>query len=387
MSSEQHDIAVIGAGPAGATTALALAHAGFAVALIGPPPPPADGRTIALMGPSWRMLADWGIDAELQQGAAPLAVMRLVDDTGSLFRQPPVEFKAAEMGLDSFGWNVEATALANALGAAAAAHPRVTRICAPATAITGTAGMWRIETPQSTISAALLVGADGRNSVVRREAGIAARDWSYPQCALTTILTHARDHRDVSTEFHTRAGPCTLVPLPGRRSSLVWMAEPTESERLMALDDAALALAVERQCQSILGRMAIDGPRGLVPMRGMSATRLSAPGLALVGEAAHVFPPIGAQGLNLGFRDIVDLVRIISEARERGEPIHGAQAMARYDRSRKPDVESRTFAVDALNRSLLTPMLPVDFGRGLGLLALSSIGPLRRLAMRQGLGA
>lgn len=386
-ADRRHDIAVIGTGAAGAAAALALAHAGFSVALIGPPPPRADGRTIALLGPSWRMMEEWGVARALMAEVAPLCVMRIVDDTGSLFRQPPVEFRAAEMGIDAFGWNVEATLLVTALAAAARAHPAIAVIPEIVTALHADRDGWRAMTAQGAVAAGLIVGADGRNSIVRKAAGIEARAWSYPQAALTGILSHARDHRDVSTEFHTRAGPCTLVPLPGRRSSLVWMTAPDEGERLKSLDDQALALAVERQTHAILGRMAMDGPRGLVPMSGMAVAGFSAPGLALVGEAAHVFPPIGAQGLNLGFRDIADLVTAVSKAREAGRAIGAPETMAAYDRSRRLDVKTRTMAVDTMNRSLLSALLPVDFARGLGLVALANIGPLRRLAMRQGLGA
>jgi 2-octaprenyl-6-methoxyphenol hydroxylase len=385
--AQRHDIAVIGSGAAGAATALALAHAGFMVALVGPPPPRADGRTIALLGLSWRMMADWGVVQALGDTVAPLSVMRIVDDTGSLFRQPPVDFKAAEMDLDAFGWNVEATALVTALTDAARAHDGISLHPVIATGLEPEGSDWRVPTPEGDIIATLVVGADGRNSIVRKTAGIEAKGWSYPQSALTVILKHSREHRDASTEFHTRSGPCTLVPLPGRRSSLVWMAAPEEGARLFSLDDAALALAIEKQCHAILGRMEIDGPRGLVPMSGLEVERFSAPGLALVGEAAHVFPPIGAQGLNLGFRDIADLVQAISDARASGRSIGGAEAMATYDRARKPDVKARTMAVDAMNRSLLSALLPVDFARGLGLLALANIGPLRRLAMQKGLGA
>jgi 2-octaprenyl-6-methoxyphenol hydroxylase len=236
----------------------------------------------------------------------------------------------------------------------------------------------------SSIRASLIVAADGGRSQLREDAGIPTRSWSYPQAALTTILAHDRDHRDTSTEFHTRAGPFTLVPLPGRRSSLVWVMRPDEAERHMALDDGALARAIERQAQSLLGAMRIDGPRGLVPLRGLSVERYVAPRLALVGEAAHVFPPIGAQGLNLGLRDVAALRDAFVDARENGEEIGGGAALGRYQRGRDLDVRLRSAAVNGLNRTLLTDFLPADFLRGVGLLALAGIGPLRRAAMREG---
>lgn len=376
------DVAIVGAGPVGLAAALALADEGFAVTLLGSPDAPRDGRTVALLDGSWRLLETLGVAASLAGKVAPLSVMRLVDDTGSLFRQPPVEFRASEVGLEAFGWNVATTDLVAALSARTAAHPAIA--AAPhqveAAAPADDAVSLRAD-DGSAFVARLVVGADGRRSPMRRAAGIEAREWTYPQVALTAILGHARDHRDVSTEFHTRAGPCTLVPLPGRRSSLVWMLTQAEAKSVAALDDAGFARAVEARTRSILGALSVAGPRGAVPMAGLSVDRFGARRVALIGEAAHVFPPIGAQGLNLGLRDVMALRRCL-----RGAADPGADAViGAYDRARRTDVRLRTGAVDALNRSLLTDLLPADLLRGAGLLALAKIGPLRRLVMRQGL--
>lgn len=314
--------------------------------------------------------------------AAPLAVMRLVDDTGSLFKQPPVEFKAAELGLPAFGWNIENAALVEAMAAKAKAEPRIRMIPHAVTEISAGTGAVRLAGDGfEPVEARLAIGADGRKSRVREAAGITARDWSYPQVALTAILGHRREHRDASTEFHTRSGPCTLVPMPGRRSSLVWLLEPGEAERIAGLDDVAFARAVERQTHSLLGAMTVAGPRGRVPMGGLSVDRFADARMALIGEAAHVFPPIGAQGLNLGLRDVVALRDAVAGTDDPGDEA----ALAAYDRSRQADVRLRTGAVDALNRTLLTDLMPADLMRGAGLLALSRIAPLRRLVMRQGL--
>jgi 2-octaprenyl-6-methoxyphenol hydroxylase len=379
------DAAVVGAGAAGLAAALALAREGFETCLVGRPEARPDGRTIALLDGSVRFLEALGVWASLREGAAPLMTMRIVDDTGSLFRPPPAAFQASEIGLEAFGWNVENASLVDALARAAHTTPRLTLQELVTTESTPSQDFAVISLDNgSTIAARLVVAADGRNSRLREAAGIRARFWSYPQSALTTILAHERDHQDASTEFHTRFGPFTLVPLPGRRSSLVWVTNRRHAERLMSLDDDALARAVERQAQSILGKMRIDGPRGLVPMHGLSVDRYRADRLALVGEAAHVFPPIGAQGLNLGLRDAAALRDAAVDARAAGEDIGGAAALWRYQRSRDLDVRLRTAAVDGFNRTLLAAFLPADFLRGLGLIALSGIGPLRRALMREG---
>ncbi|MCV9935123.1 UbiH/UbiF family hydroxylase [Boseaceae bacterium BT-24-1] len=383
MTDQQHcDIAIVGAGAVGLAAALALAAAGREVVLFGPTVAPRDGRTIALLDGSWRLLEALGLTGALDAVAAPLAVMRLVDDTGSLFRQPPVEFKAAELGLQAFGWNVENAALVEAMAAKAAAESRIRMVPHAVTEITAGADSVRLSGDGfAPIGARLVVGADGRKSRVRDAAGIIARDWSYPQVALTAILSHRREHRDASTEFHTRSGPCTLVPMPGRRSSLVWLLEPGEAERIAGLDDVAFARAVEQQTHSILGAITVAGPRGRVPMGGLSVERFADARMALIGEAAHVFPPIGAQGLNLGLRDVAALRDAVAGSEDPGDEA----ALAAYDRSRQADVRLRTGAVDALNRTLLTDLLPADLMRGAGLFALSRIAPLRRLVMRHGL--
>jgi 2-octaprenyl-6-methoxyphenol hydroxylase len=385
MSAPKEDeveIAIVGAGAAGLVAALALARDGRTVALVGPASAPRDGRTVALLDASWRLLDELGLMDALSGKAAPLSTMRIVDDTGSLFRQPPVEFRASEVGLEAFGWNVENVELVAGLAARAQGVGAIRMVPSLVSSVADEDGGVTLSGEGfAPLRASLVVGADGRRSQVRAAAGIAARDWSYPQVALTAIFRHRRDHRDASTEFHTRAGPCTLVPLPGRRSSLVWMLAPADADMIAALDDAAFALRVESQVHSALGALTLDGPRGRAPMAGLSVERFAAGRMALIGEAAHVFPPIGAQGLNLGLRDVQALREAL-----RGEDDPGAErAMTDYDSARQADVRLRTGAVDALNRTLLTDLLPADLLRGAGLLALSRIGPLRRFVMRQGL--
>lgn len=399
MTDQTFDIAVVGAGAAGLAASLCFAREGLSVCLIGSPEARRDGRTVALLDGSVKLLRALGVWDAVQQVAAPLEVMRLIDDTANLFRAPIVSFNAGEIGLDAFGWNVENTELVEILHAAARNTSGLTIIGAQALAA-ATQDIWtpgshdpgsedhRISVTLSSggpILASLLVAADGRNSRLREGAGIGTRRWTYPQSALTTILAHDRDHRETSTEFHTRHGPFTLVPLPGRRSSLVWVTQPRAADELMQLGDEELAAAIERQAQSILGRMRLDGPRGLVPMSGLSVERFAADRLALVGETAHVFPPIGAQGLNLGLRDVAALRDCVVAARARGTDLGGREMLAAYESGRRLDVGLRTAAVDALNRTLLADMLPADFLRGAGLRLLSTIGPLRRIVMREGL--
>ena len=382
----QTDILVAGAGAAGLSAALALADAGREVAVVGPPDLGGAARTVALFDGSIRFLDSLGVWTRIAENSAPLRVMRIVDDTQSLFSAEPADFRSSEIGLDAFGWNVENRVLVTAMTEAARAHPRVRMIDDMVVDCAFDAHGANIGTKANgAISARLVVAADGRRSAARRAASIATRNWEYPQVAITAVFSHSRPHGDVSTEFHTRQGPCTFVPLNGtpehpHRSSLVWLMAPREADRRHALEPQEFAREAEAASHRLLGKLTLLSERGKIPMAGLTASTLTAPRLALVGEAAHVFPPIGAQGLNLGLRDCAHLAEALETADDPGAP----EGLARYERLRRGDVASRTLAVDTLNRALLTNFMPVDFLRGAGLFALQNIGPLRRLAMREG---
>ena len=377
------EVAVIGAGPAGLVSAIALAAAGVDTLLVAPPAR-ADHRTTALLAGSVTALDTLGAWQGCAPQAAPLKKLRIVDDTRRLFRAPEVSFAAAEINCEAFGHNVENRHLIAALQTRVAALG-LKSIASPALAIEIVASSVTIRRADGEARVQLAIGADGAHSICRTAAGIMTRRRAYPQAALTLNLAHARPHDDTSTEFHTEEGPFTLVPLPGRRSSLVCVVTPEHCEQLAAMDDAALSAEIERRAHSLLGPITVEAGRGVFPLAVETADGFARNRIVLVGEAAHVVPPIGAQGLNLGIRDAATIAEIVAEAHQQGEDLGGPKVLERYDTQRRADIVTRTLVVDLLNRSLLWDFFPAHGARGLSLYLVDRIGPLRRAMMREGI--
>lgn len=378
------DVAVVGGGATGFAAALVAVIGGFRTVLFAPPAIFAPGRTAALLQGSVDVLAGLDVWPALTRHAAPLRAIRIVDATRRLIRAPEATFHASEIGLPAFGYNIPNGTLVDALRRHAEAFEGLTIVSAPVRSVGPEDGGVLLQAGGSAFSARLVIAADGSRSLAREAAGIAVRSWSYRQAALVATFTIERSHGGVSTEFHTENGPFTLVPLPGNRVSLVWVDRPERAEQAASLPEAAFSRTVEARAHSIHGAMQVDSAPALFPLKAALAERFAARRTVLVGEAAHLFPPIGAQGLNLGFRDVAALKRVL--ARHRGDP--GAPAaLEAYHSARQADVRSRTLAVDLLNRSLLTDFLPVQAARGIGLALASSVPLLRRALMQQGLAS
>lgn len=384
MTSE---VAVVGGGPSGLVAALALSAAGINTILIAPRLTAPDRRTTALLGGSVEILQALGVWPRLAESAAPLERLRLVDATRRLLRAPETIFSAAELGLPAFGYNIANVDLHDALRTAVSTA-RDVRVCEESVVAVepDAIGVALRLASGAVVRARLAIAADGRNSICRRAAGIEVKTRELPQIALALNLRHRRPHGNVSTEFYTESGPFTLVPLPGNRSSLVCVVEPDEADALMALDDAALSLEIERRAHSILGRMEIEDTRAAFLLGFSIAESFAARRVVLVGEAGHVLPPIGAQGLNLGIRDAATIVELVAEARRNGEDPGGDALLVSYDKRRRGDVRSRAMAVDWMNRSLLSDFLPLQLAKGVGLHLVSRVGALRRFLMREGMG-
>ncbi|MCD2177031.1 UbiH/UbiF family hydroxylase [Rhizobium sp. C1] len=379
---ERFDIAVAGNGLAGRIAAIALARLGYSVAIIGPAGESQDGRTTALMDQSIAFLEGLGVWGALSGHAAGLKTMQIIDGTGRLFRAPTVPFRASEIGLEAFGYNFPNSAALNVLGKIIADNDRIESIEGRIAGadVRDDCVVISLEDGR-TIVAGFVAAADGRKSLLREAAGITVRRWSYPQTAVVLNFAHTIPHGNVSTEFHTPTGPFTQVPLPGQHSSLVWVQAPAEAEAFLALSHEEISRRIETRMQSMLGKVTLEGNPQAWPLSGMTADRFGKGRLALIGEASHAFPPIGAQGLNLSLRDIIALCDLLGMKRDHEGPKPVGDA---FDRNRRPDVLSRTASVDLLNRSLLSNFLPVQLVRAAGLHLLDLLPPLRNLVMQEG---
>ncbi len=379
------EVAVVGGGPAGLLAALLSARAGARTTLVAPLPR-SDPRTTALLHGSVAILREAGVWPALEAEAAPLRTLRIVDGGRRLLRAPEALFEASELGLPAFGWNVPNERLTAALSEAFDATAGARSVVEEARSSLPGADAVVIGVPDGgELRASLAIAADGRSSMLREAAGVGFRSRRTSQTALAFAVSHELDHEGVSTEIQSEEGPFTLVPMPGRRSSVVWAAAPGHAEELLALPSDALAEAATRKSRRLLGRMAVDGPVGSFPVAVGVAACFAARRTLLVGEAGHVLPPIGAQGLNLGFRDAACAAAVVSDALSAGRDLGGDATLRAYGRRRAADVWTRTAATGLLNLSLMTSFLPAHAARGLGLAAVSRVGPLRRFVMREGL--
>lgn len=381
MTETDYSVIVSGAGPAGLAAAILLANEGVNTAIIAAPYFE-DPRTTALMHPSMQLLKYlhlWSDD--LKSNCAPLRQLHLIDDTGNYVSAPELRFRATELHLEEFGWNVPLAKLLPAMRQRAK-EVGVTFIDGLSIGATHFDHHISVHLQNGeTLTARLLIAADGAESSVRNSLGFATESWSFDQSALATSFAHSTPHQYVSTEFHKAAGPFTTVPLPNNRSSLVWMDRPARIDELSKLADAELATQIQLETHGLLGRIANIGPRKTFAMKGQRAISFAAKRCIIIGEAAHVLPPIGAQGLNISMRDAAQVADLIIGVNDQG----ATSILEEYNTLRRADVLPRQHMVNMLNASLLSSFPAWPLARAAGLSAISIFGPLRNLAMRQGL--
>ena len=400
----QAEICVVGAGPVGGTLACRLAEAGISTVVVdrAPLPPmehPAfDGRAYAIAAASQKVIAAAGIWGRLPSVACPIHEIRVSD--GKLGRPASRLFlhfdhlaaARADEEAGPFGWMVEARDLRVALNAALNDHPHL-RLFAPAEA--------RVERRADgamvhiaggpTIACRLVVAAEGRQSPLREQAGIPVTRLPYRQTGIVCAIAHERPHHNIALEHFLPSGPFARLPMNGTDgaphvSAIVWTERDDVAPRMLALDDDALARQIARRMGDHLGAVRLLGRRWHYPLSAQHAHRYFDTRLVLVGDAAHGIHPIAGQGLNLGFRDVGELARLLIGAHAAGADLGAPDLLLRYQRGRRPDNLLMLAATDALDRLFSTDFPPVRLIRDLGLGAVQRLPGLKRVFMRQAMG-
>ena len=391
------DILISGGGIAGLTAAAAFGTAGFDVICVDPTPPVTDGnetgadmRSTAMLQPARSVLEAAGIWTHLAPHAAPLQIMRIVD-AGGTEAEPRVtrEFDAADISDQPFGWNFPNWLLRRALLARLSELPNVDFRpgTGTTTLFTRTASARVGLTDGSRITTKLVIAADGRASLMRQAAGIDVSTRRYGQKALAFAVTHAIPHHNVSTEIHRSGGPFTLVPLPDRdgmpSSAVVWMDDGPATVARAAVDVAAFEAEMSERSCHLFGPLTLASARAVWPIISQHAKRLSGERIALIAEAAHVLPPIGAQGLNMSLSDLATLLELAQNA---PDTLGNAAMLDAYHKARFADIQLRVRGIDLLNRASQASSPAARDARAMGLNALYAMPPVRKMLMQMGLG-
>ncbi len=385
------EVLIVGGGMVGLALGCTLAGAGVEVAVIDRADPAAqtdaafDGRVSAIAYGSRRALDAAGLWRGVAKNAQPILEIRVSDGDSPLF----LHYDHRELGDEPLGHMVENRHMRINLLAEARSRAGRLRLIAPAALTSlerGLAGVRARLADGRAVRARLAVAADGRASAVRREAGIAAVSWRYPQTGIVCTVAHERPHRGIAHERFLPAGPFAILPMTGNRSSLVWTERADLAPAILALDDEAFGFETARRFGDFLGALEVVGPRWRYPLGLLLAERYVDERLALVGDAAHAIHPIAGQGLNLGLRDVAALAEVIVDARRLGLDVGADDVLARYQRWRRFDALALAAVTDGLNRLFSNDLPPVKLVRDLGLAAVNRAAPLKRLFMRHAMG-
>jgi 2-octaprenyl-6-methoxyphenol hydroxylase len=387
--SIQADVAIAGGGMVGLTLAIALAQGGMKVAVADPMTAEQfleerfDGRVSALAFASVRMLRALKLWDALLPDAQP--INDIVVSDGELGRQAApfsLHFDHREIG-EILGYIVENRHIRRALldGVTANRVAFLSGVSVGALEVHD-GGTVLALSDGGTIESPLTVAAEGRESALREGQGIRSVAWDYPQIGIVTTVEHERPHNGVAYEHFLPTGPFAILPMTGRRSSLVWTEQTREGERLLKLDDAPFTSELRLRFGAHLGDVRPVGPRWSYPLRLHLARSYAKHRFALVGDAAHTIHPIAGQGLNLGLKDVAALAETVLDAKRLGLDFGRSDVLERYERWRRFDSLVLAATTDGLNRVMSNNLLPLRLARNLGMGAVDMIAPLRRFFMR-----
>lgn len=393
--ADRTDIVIVGGGLNGPVLALALAQAGFGVSLIDATPRQRhadadfDGRAYALALTSCRLLHAVGIWDRLADNAQPMFEIKVSDGKAGEGAAPWIlHFDHAEIEEGPMGQMVEDRHLRRALLDAIDETPSIQHITGDAVTAQHThpAGVEVTLASGRTVAGTLLVGADGRSSGTAARAGIRRTGWGYGQTAIVCAVAHERDHGGIAHQFFMPSGPLAILPLTGRRCSIVWSETDARAAEVMAMDDAGFLEALRPAFGSFLGDISLAGKRFTYPLGLTLAEDFVAPRIALVGDAAHGMHPIAGQGLNAGLRDVAALVDVITAARRRGQDYGSDGPLAEYERWRRFDTAGLAVATDTFNRLFSNDNPILRAARDIGMAAVGAVPGLRRGFIREAAG-
>jgi 2-octaprenyl-6-methoxyphenol hydroxylase len=392
QSNKTVDITIIGGGAGGLSLAILLGQAGLNVYVVDPnTPPPSSkikesGRTAALMNSSVEVLKSAGAWDALEPYSSALRTMRIIDDSIAGGTSLESAFHADELEEDQYGFNIPNIRIVSALYERARTLKTLTIIKDTFEDFTGDEfGVTTRLSSGKAIRSAILIGADGRNSNVRAMAQIDTWRAEYGQSAITCLIEHDQPHHNIATEFHRGGGPCAFVPLPGLKSSVVWVNATEDAEDLMALSQDNFEERLQAASNGIIGTLSVKAGPESWPLSSLKAKSLSAPRVALIAEAAHAMSPITAQGLNLSLRDVASLAETLIAAKRLGQDLGSQATLKTYESSRSADIDLRVHGVDMMNRVVGTSSTPMKHLRRAGLKTVESILPLKIMAMKHGL--
>jgi 2-octaprenyl-6-methoxyphenol hydroxylase len=397
------DVIIAGAGMAGATLALALHQAGLKPVLIDPVifdaqvAPTFDGRASAIAYAAFRQWRALGLADALEPHAQRIEQILVTDgrSPGASAGGPTpffLRFDSAEIADRSegepLGYLLENRHIRAGLGQAVmAAGIEVLAPAKVASAAFGPQAATVTLADGRTLTAPVVVGAEGRGSVVRREAGIGALGWDYPQTGVVATVKLARPHEGVAHEYFLPGGPFAILPLTEDRASLVWTETTARAQALKAARPEIFHAHLQRRFGDHLGEATVQGPVFTYPLSLQLAERFVGSRVALLGDAAHGVHPIAGQGLNLGLKGCAALAEVLTDAARLGEGIGSEVVLERYATWRRFDTVTLSAGMDAFVRLFSNDNPLLRLARGAGMAAVNRIGPARRFFMTEAGGA